>query len=46
LLKLTNLVFHANEKLVVAFPDSALLIVAGFSVGTILGDSFSLLNEK
>lgn len=28
--------FHASERLVVVFPDSALLIVAGFSVGTVL----------
>uniref|UniRef100_A0A915CS91 Sodium/hydrogen exchanger n=1 Tax=Ditylenchus dipsaci TaxID=166011 RepID=A0A915CS91_9BILA len=33
---LVKIIFHASEKLVVVFPDSALLIVAGFFVGTIM----------
>ncbi|KAI6182893.1 Sodium/hydrogen exchanger [Aphelenchoides bicaudatus] len=31
-----KIIFHASEKLVIIFPDSALLIIAGFSVGTVL----------
>ncbi|CAD5215203.1 unnamed protein product [Bursaphelenchus xylophilus] len=33
---IVKIVFHASEKLAIVFPDSALLIVCGFSVGTIL----------
>ncbi|KAI1705510.1 sodium/hydrogen exchanger family domain-containing protein [Ditylenchus destructor] len=31
-----KIVFHASERLIVVFPDSALLIFAGFFVGTIM----------
>lgn len=29
---LTKIAFHSSDKLALAFPDSALLIIAGFSV--------------